>query len=207
MAIIAKDNSNGLGVFELVEAGVHLALCYAVVDLGTQKENYQNEIKLQRKVRLIFELPNLTKEFKPGEGQKPFSIGKEYTLSLSSKSNLYKDLVSWRGKPFTEEELEGFDLSKLLGKPCQIQIIHKQGKNGDYAAVQSITSIMKGTTFPKTTVNPLIEFSVDDFSKSVFESLPEYLRKKIEESIEYKEGILKERYAKDSGENSEDPIF
>lgn len=206
MAIIAKDNGSGQG-FELIEAGVHLGLCYGVIDLGTQKENYQNEIKLQRKVRLIFELPNLTKEFKAGEGKRPFSISKEYTLSLSSKSNLYKDLVSWRGKQFTEEELEGFDLSKLLGKPCQIQVIHKQGKNGDYAALQSITSIMKGSTYPKETVNPLIEFSVDDFSKSKFESLPEYLRKKIEESIEFREGILKEKYSSKDEVNSDDPIF
>lgn len=204
MAIIAKDNSAGAS-FELIEAGVHLALCYGVIDLGTQKENFQGEEKLQRKVRLIFELPNLTKEFKAGEGQKPFSIGKEYTLSLSSKSNLYKDLVSWRAKEFTEEELEGFDLSKLLGKPCQVQVIHKQGKNGDYAMLQNITSIMKGSNYPKSTVNEQVEFSVNEFSKAKFEKLPEYLRKKIEESIEYKEGMLKERYP--APENSEDPIF
>ena len=136
MAIIAKGNNNE--GFELIEAGVHLGLCYGVIDLGTQKVTFQNEIKLQRKVRILFELPNLKKEFKAGEGEKPFSISKEYTLSLDAKANLYKDLVSWRGKQFSEEELEGFDISKLLGKPCQIQIIHKQGKNGDYAAIQSL---------------------------------------------------------------------
>ena len=98
--------------------------------LRNAKRKLSKRNQTAEKGQINFELPNLTKEFKPGEGQKPFSIGKEYTLSLSSKSNLYKDLVSWRGKPFTEEELEGFDLSKLLGKPCQIQIIHKQGKMG-----------------------------------------------------------------------------
>lgn len=205
MAIIAKgNNSDG---FELIEAGVHLGLCYGVIDLGTQKVTFQNEIKLQRKVRIIFELPNLKKEFKTGEGEKPFSISKEYTLSLDAKANLYKDLVSWRGKQFSEEELEGFDISKLLGKPCQIQIIHKQGKNGDYAAIQSITSIMKGTDYPKQTVNAQVEFSVDEFSKSKFESLPEYLRKKIEESIEYREGILKEKYSHSENQAEDAPIF
>lgn len=205
MAIIAKgSNSEG---FELIEAGVHLGLCYGVIDLGTQKVTFQNEVKLQRKVRIIFELPNLKKEFKTGEGEKPFSISKEYTLSLDAKANLYKDLVSWRGKQFSEEELEGFDISKLLGKPCQIQIIHKQGKNGDYAAIQSITPIMKGTDYPKQTVNTQIEFSVDEFSKSKFESLPEYLRKKIEESIEYKEGILKEKYSPSENQAEDAPIF
>ena len=205
MAIIAKGNNNE--GFELIEAGVHLGLCYGVIDLGTQKVTFQNEIKLQRKVRILFELPNLKKEFKAGEGEKPFSISKEYTLSLDAKANLYKDLVSWRGKQFTEEELEGFDISKLLGKPCQIQIIHKQGKNGDYAAIQSITPIMKGTDYPKQTVNAQVEFSVDEFSKSKFESLPEYLRKKIEESIEYKEGILKEKYSPSENQTEDAPIF
>lgn len=203
MAIIAKDG--GGNSFELVEAGVHLALCYGVIDLGTQKEVFQGAEKLLRKVRLIFEIPNLRKEFKAGEGEKPFSISKEYTLSLSEKSNLFKDLVSWRGKQFTQEELEGFDLSKLLGKPCQVQIIHKQGKNGEYAFLQGITAIMKGTNYPKLTINPICEFSVDDFSKSKFDSLPEYLRKKIEESMEFKEGMLKENSNQDI--ENDDPIF
>ena len=53
MAIIAKDNSNGSGVLNWWKR-VFISLFVTVVDLGTQKKNYQNEIKLQRKVRLIF---------------------------------------------------------------------------------------------------------------------------------------------------------
>ncbi|MHA1379626.1 MAG: hypothetical protein ACTSRG_14730 [Candidatus Helarchaeota archaeon] len=45
-------------------------------------------------------------------------------MSLHAKATMRKFLESWRGKKFTKEELEGFDLQKILGKPCQLQIIH-----------------------------------------------------------------------------------
>lgn len=202
MAIVAK-NSGG-GSFELVPADNHLGLCYQVIDLGTQKESFQGKEKLQRKIRITFELPDIQKEFKQGEGLKPYTISKEYTLSLSEKSNLRKDLQSWRGKPFTEEELEGFDLARLLGKPCLIQVIHKDGANGKYSMIQSITSMPKSMNAPKEAVNPILEFSMDEFSQDKFDKLPTYIQEKIQESMEFKEGLHKQN---SSNSEVDDSIF
>jgi hypothetical protein len=54
---------------------------------------------------------------------KPFMVSKFYTLSLNEKASLRKDLQSWRGKPFTEEELKGFDVEKLIGANCLLNIV------------------------------------------------------------------------------------
>jgi hypothetical protein len=68
----------------------------------------------QRKIRLTFELPTELKVFDEEKGEQPTVLGKKYTLSLSEKAFLRKDLESRRGKQFTEEEMKGFDIAKLV---------------------------------------------------------------------------------------------
>ena len=141
--IIAKNSTS----FELVPAGNHIARCYSMVEIGTVHDETFN---VRRKlVRISWELPNERKVFKPENGEQPFAIHKEYTLSMNEKANLRKDLESWRGKGFSDKEAEAFDITKLLGVPCMLNIIHKTGNNGNqYAQVVSITPVAKGTECP-----------------------------------------------------------
>src|SRR3990167_3685661 len=60
----------------------------------------------QHQVVLAFEVAETADEG-PFAGNR-MTISKFYTLSLSEKANLRKDLEGWRGKSFTESELEGF---------------------------------------------------------------------------------------------------
>src|SRR3990167_2490369 len=61
------------------------------------------------------------------------------------KANLRKHLEAWRGKKFTKEELDGFDVEKLLGVNCQLQVIHNLSDNGGtFANVQAIVPLGKG---------------------------------------------------------------
>jgi hypothetical protein len=70
---------------------------------------------------------------------------KRYTLSLHEKANLRRELETWRGKKFTAEEGEGFDLEKLLGANCQLQVIHNEKDDGTvYANVQAIVPAGRG---------------------------------------------------------------
>ena len=55
MALIAKE-SGGSSTFTPVPQGMHLARCYRVVDLGTQKSEYLGTIKHLPKVMLQFEV-------------------------------------------------------------------------------------------------------------------------------------------------------
>jgi len=186
MEIIASSNTSGKS-FSPVEAGNYVARCYSMVHIGTVPEEYKGEKKVVNKVRLTFELPTETKVFKEENGEQPYVISKEFTLSLHEKSSLRKFLESWRGKGFTENEAKYFDVSKLLGKPCMLNVIHKTKLDGNIRAdISSVSPIPKGLTCPAQVLPSLI-FSVNHFSQEVFDTLPEFLQDKIRTSREYKQ--------------------
>ena len=182
MSITAKNTGNN---FELTPAGNHIARCYSMIEIGTVKEDFKGEVKNLHKVRITWELPLEQRVFVPEKGQQPFSISKEYTLSMHEKATLRKDLSSWRGKPFTDDEARSFDVTKLLGIPCMLNVVHTVSSSGNtYANVAAITPMPKGTTCPPQ-INDSFEFNYAEFNETVFQSLPEYLRKKMEVTPEY----------------------
>lgn len=166
--------------FEDVPAGTHVARCVRIIDLGTQKHEYQGEIKFNRQVLISWELPNTKMSAGEFEG-KPFLISKFYTASLHDKSNLRKDLESWRGRKFDVDELKSFDLSKLSGVPCMLSVIHNdQGR----AKVNGVMSLIQGMTVPPQ-VNPSVNFSFDKYDAKVFECLTTGVKGMIMQSPEY----------------------
>lgn len=173
---------------ELIPAGNYIARCFSMIHIGTIEEEIQKEKKLLNKVRITWELPTETRVFDESKGEQPMIISKEYTLSMHEKANLRRDLESWRGKAFTEDQAKSFDITKLLGVPCMINIIHKSSTTGTkYATISSITPIPKGLTCPDA-VNPSFEFNfTDKFSDMVVESFPDFIKDKIKSSQEYKD--------------------
>lgn len=171
---------------ELTPAGNHIARCYQMIEIGTVNEIIMNKSQILRKVRIGWELPMETKEFKEGEGERPFSISQEYTLSMHEKSNLRKDLKSWRGKDFTEDEAKSFDITKLLGIACMINIIHAPSKDGTkvYAKIAGVTPMPKGVKCPPQ-FNDTLELSYDNFNEELFNSLPDFIKNKMKTSLEY----------------------
>lgn len=170
------------GNFEPAPAGTHVARCYGCVSLGTQhSELYADAFK----VMLMFELPYeiiQSQEY----GERPMTVSKEYTLSLGKKANLRKHLDAWRGKAFTEEELKGFEVSNVVGAPCQLTIVHSQSGTGStYAKIESITGLAKGMTCPSQ-AHASIKYEVEHKDNEVFKALPEWIRKKIEGCEEWK---------------------
>lgn len=170
--------------FKPIAEGSYVAVCVRVIDLGTQISSFKGADKLQRKVLIAWEVPEVMVEFE-GE-ERPALIQSRYTASLADKATLRKHLEAWRGRKFTEEELKGFDLKNVLGKACQIQVLHSD--DGAYANVAAIMALPKGMTSPAPH-HPLINFSLDEgeFSEGVYDSLTEKLRALIAQSPEYKE--------------------
>jgi len=118
--------------------GLHAAVCVDVVDLGTVDGIYGPK----EKVRLYWQIEDLSPD-----DNKPFLLAKQYTKSLHEKSALRKDLETWRGRKFTQTELDAFDLEKLLGVSCQLQVVHApKDEGGFYANVQAIVPLGKGMT-------------------------------------------------------------
>jgi len=186
MAITAT-NEGGSG-FEPITAGSYAARCYSMVHIGTVTGTFEGQEKVQNKVRVTWELPTELKVFKEENGEQPMIISKEFTLSMHEKSSLRKFLESWRGKGFTEAEAKSFDITQLLGKPCLVSILHKVKDGKTYAELSSVSTLPKGMVCPEQ-INPNFEFNYDPFDQEKFLSLPEWLRKKMEVTPEYKKAI------------------
>ncbi len=168
---------------QLPPAGTHVARCISVIDLGTQDmPAYDKQL---HKIRVTWELPDELAVFKEENGEQPFVVSKDYTLSLFKKATLRQELESWRGKAFTAEELQGFDIFTLLGVPCLVSIIHKTTENGKtFANVTNVSKLPKGTVAPKQ-INKSVQYSIDDGENEVFWALPEWLQVKIGKSAEF----------------------
>jgi len=188
MSLLAKDK--GGTDYEPLNAGMHHAVCYGIVDLGTQPTN-NPQFKPARKVAFLWEVPAERIQFEKDGVKKdlPRGISGIWTLSLSVKSKLKPMLESWRGRPFTSEELEGFDLRTVLGANCFLNVIHGQGKGANagktYANVSSVNPLAKGMQRLKPE-NPMVFFSLDECGKNIVvpESVPDWLKAKIMQSEE-----------------------
>lgn len=184
MAINATNN----GVMrELIPAGNYIARCYQMIEIGTVTEFVMGKQVQAKKVRIGWELPTETRVFKEEKGEQPLVISKEYTLSMNEKANLRKDLKSWRGKDFTEDEAKSFDITKLIGVACMLNIIHKpkvSDPTSFYEQIAGITPLPKGMKAP-VQINPTFILSYDSFNQEQFELLPEFIRIKMQGSLEY----------------------
>lgn len=172
---------------ELIPSGNYIARCYQMVEIGTVSEIILGEQKVLKKVRIGWELPTELKVFNEDKGEQPCVISKEFTLSMHEKSTLRSVLKSWRGKDFTEEEAKSFDITKLLGVPCMINIIHKPGKSDPtktYQEISGVTGVPKGVPVPDPINKPFC-LSYDNFDADMFESLPDFIKDKMKGSIEY----------------------
>lgn len=136
MAYIIKDNKKE---YTPAPEGLHQAVCIDVVELGLVTTQYKGAPYTRRcsEIRWVIE------EKDPKTG-KPHMLLRRFTESLSTKGHLRPFLESWRGKKFTNEELKGFDIEKLVGANCQIQVIHNISNDGEtYANVQAVVPIHK----------------------------------------------------------------
>lgn len=181
MGLTAKDKQGG--EYELIPEDLHLAVCYAIYDLGTQySEKWEKSV---HKVLIVWEIPGCRGDFEK-DGQRvslPRSISKRYRISLHKKADLRKDLESWRGRMFSEEELKGFDLKKLLGVPCQIQVLHSKVDDKTYSNISAITKAPSNTKIKPE--NPTVFFSFEEGGE-IPEKAPQWIVDLIKASEEYK---------------------
>lgn len=183
MSFMVKDTGGG-GDFTPIPEGTHAAICNMVVDMGMQETTYLGAASVKHQCYIRWELPHERMQWKDPDGvdrEGPMVIGKTYTVSLNEKANLRKDLEAWRGKRFTEEELNGFDLFQLLGVGCQVTVTHREKDGKTYSNVNGVAGWPKGMPRPTATECDLLKYS--DEEKADFEKLPEWMREKIMKQI------------------------
>jgi len=174
---------NNGGDFTPPPAGTHLAVCYRLIDLGTQLQEYQGQTKTQRKIMLSWELS----EERMDDG-KPFMVSQRYTYSSHEKSTLRQHLEAWRGARFKDSDfgVGGFDIRNILGKGCLLSIIHTEKDGKTYANISSLSKLPKGMTAPSPE-NEIVYLSLEpgEFKREVFEALSEGVKNIIRKSPEF----------------------
>lgn len=165
--------------------GTWPAVCYRIIDLGTQMGTYNGETNRRHKVLVSWELhdPDTTTD----DGS-PMSIHKRFTWSMHEKSRLRQDLEAWRGKRFTDADLGdgGFHIKSLLGVPCLIGIVHTTKNGITYANISSIAKLPKGMDAPEPHNQLAYSWLTPElFDREVFSNLSDRMQETIKASPEY----------------------
>ena len=130
-----KPKSN----FTPAPEGLHVAVCCDVWEPWTEEKPEQFGGGLVDKTRICW----LTEDVHE-DTNKPYEVSQIYTLSLHEKAKLCQHLEAWRGRKFSDAEKQGFDVEKLIGVSCQLQVVHKITDGGTYANVQAVVPLGKG---------------------------------------------------------------
>lgn len=189
MGFIASDS--GGGNFKRVPQGVFIGRCYSLIDLGTQLSSGQYGEKMQHKLRISWELFGEDEQGNPltvdvDGHEMPMTISKSYTVSLHEKAGLRKDLAAWRGKDFTDEEAKAFDVSKLIGVYCMVNVTTSESNGKTYSNVAGLTPLPGALKNAKPEpVHAHIIFDLDKPNMVAFETFHEKLQETIKRSPEW----------------------
>ncbi len=170
---IFKQKVKSSQSFDQVPPGNHGAVLVAIVDLGTHEENFQGKINIQRKIYFVWEL---TSEKEPGAPDKNRLIAKMFTLSFGKKAKLRALIEGWRGKAL--DDGEEFDLAKLIGKSCLVNVVH----DNEYANVAAVSAPPKGVKVEKPKHTPFI-WEIEGDKPVDLSWLPWIYGKKVEDVI------------------------
>jgi len=152
--MISGSSSSGGGGFNL-EPGLHDAVAYMIAELGTNMHQFQNDDpKKQEKIAIFWEVQD-----QRDDNDNPVTISHTYTRSLGDRASLKIHLEKWRGKPFSPEEIAGFDIEKVLGVTCILDV----GRTStDRHKVDGVLTA-KGGPKKIATINESRVFVLDDY--------------------------------------------
>ena len=192
--------------FEYPNIGLTPAVFINVIDGGYEKVIYMGQDKgYQRKIFILWEIDQrITKGDFAGQHM---IISKEYTFAVSPKSNLRKDLESWRGKVFEEKHnsngtvtLIGEKKNKETGK------IEKTAFSIDMLIGASCILNLQNVSKTKTFISPTSILPFDKKFQKVNREIepnyiPDWIAKKIAERPTHNPDEL------EAPNNSEDKNF
>ncbi len=180
--LIARERSD----YFCIPEGRHRAVCSAIVSLGHQ-ENFGS---VKQKLVMRFEFPDLRVACEEN-GEKisePRVKWIFYTVSLHSKANLRQDLERWRGRGFSKEELEGFDVMNVLGQDCHITIIHDHSGDRIRDRITSISKIIGDDENLKPELE-IIRYT--EVENEQWEILDDWIKEKIRNQVKAEEPVPK----------------
>jgi hypothetical protein len=147
--VVTYEENTGGGSWENAPIGIHKSTCCDVVDLGIQ----ETEHGPKHQCEIHFELDKETAGMVEATGKQFTVRTKRFNLPekgrpLSEKSNLFKFLCSWKGKPIPAGQ--PIDLEKLIGAQVTLVLATSISKNtgNEYTSIDSLTPKRKDEIFP-----------------------------------------------------------
>lgn len=173
MSFIASDNGGG---FTVLDPGVYPGRCVTLAYLGFQKNKFEEGTA--PKPRLAFEFEAVGESRDDGA---PLLFYREFTLSLHKSSSLRPFLEKWRGRAFSDTELAGFDVSKVLGTAGQLVVSTKTTPKGERNAIDSVLPAKQGAV--PAAQSMLLKFDADHPDRDVLAKLPRLIQDKVSEAV------------------------
>lgn len=190
MGYTESNTGSSSSSFKSVPPGAHLARCYRIIDLGTQRTSSSAGATHRLEIALQFEVwaEDANGNLLVADDGGPVVISKIYPLSLSENSALRKDLTSWRGREFSPVELRGFALKSILGQWAMMVVAPAEGGDGDeHSSIISISGVPDEIS--KAGLPPghhkLAMFTIAEADLDAFATFSKQIRDKIEDSPEW----------------------
>lgn len=171
-----------------LEPGLYPARLVQIIDLGLQPQRpYMGQPKPPaNEIMLTYELVDSFMIDKDGKEleDKPRWVSETIPL-LNLKADKAKSTQRYMALDPTVAD--GGDFVKQIGKPVNVNIVNNKGKDGKVYDNVSAIAPMRPRDAKRTPelVNPSKVFVLDDPDLEVFNSLPEWLRDKIKENLNY----------------------
>lgn len=144
VSIIVK--ADGGGSFAPHPVGAYPALCIDVME----HLNVETKWGTKNRIQIRF---YCGQEVEHNGEMVPAFADAFFNATLGEGSSLRAFTESWRGKPFTKDELDGFDMERLVDAPALIQIVHNVTPNKTYANIDSIMRLPQGSEAPRPPID------------------------------------------------------
>ena len=176
-----------------LEPGLYPARLVQILDLGLQPQRpYLGQPKPPaNEIQLTYELVDSFMIDKDGKEleDKPRWVSETIPL-LNLKADKAKSTQRYMALDPTVAD--GGDFVKQIGKPVNVNIVNNKGKDGKVYDNVSAIAPMRPRDAERTPelVNPSKVFVLDEPDMEVFNALPEWLRDKIKENLNYEGSAL-----------------
>jgi len=165
----------------IIPEGSHIGVLVTMARIGLQDTPYGSK----QQIVLTWELPS---QKLPDD--RSACISQTFSFSLNEKSSLYGVFSSWCPDMLRDPSP---NWESLLGRGCIISIVHKNGTQGSFPKIASVSGLPPSTKAPKPS-NRLSFYDTDDPDPKVLEDLPQWIRNKIESSLDAPEAPLEVKY-------------
>lgn len=171
--------------YGLAALGVQAARLVSIIETGEQPREYKGEEKPPAvQLNFTFELPGDLISIEDAEGnvtEKPRWISMNNINFFTDEKAKLVEIV----KALDPSGASEGNLAELIGQPCFLTIEHKEYKGKPYAKAVSISGVPSGMAVPDLVNEPRV-FDWSAPSKEVWDTLPAFIKEKIQHALNYK---------------------